>query len=456
MQDSSMVSSPGFSPPCGPITGWMEDWPGGRQVVRATGIRYARADRFEAPRAEPDHGETFAATSWAPACPQAPMPVLEEVLGSGIDELGVDEDCQRLSITLPDDVGPGEQLPVMVWIHGGSYVSAAGDAAAMDPAPIVAEQRVVAVNVTFRLGLFGFLGGTDARPANLGLLDILEAFRWVQRNIAAFGGDPRQVTAYGQSAGAHAIVQLMALPEAPSLFRRAIIQSAPLNVAGGREEMQGRMLDATGDLTAASPVREMVRAQAAALRASSAYGLQGAMSFSPQHGQDPLPDDAGVLAGRDANAAAIDLLIGFTSEEALLFVPRIPATKRLSELPIVGKPLTKAVVGALTWLVYRRDAATFAKRHVRAGGRASTYVVSWKAPHNVWGACHMIELPLLFGSEKTWHRAPLVRGASWAEIDREGKRLRAVWGDFARGALPTDADSIPRVATFRRLTTRER
>ena len=452
MKDSSMASSPSFSPPCGPVTGWTDNWPGGGPIVRATGIRYAEAGRFEAPRPVADRAETdvFAATSWSPACPQAPMPVLEEVLGSGIGELGVDEDCQRLSITLPADLAPGEQLPVMVWIHGGSYVSAAGDASVMDPAPLVAEQRVVAVNVTFRLGLFGFLGGTDARPANLGLLDIIEAFRWVQRNIAAFGGDPSQVTAYGQSAGAHAIAQLLALPEAQSLFARAIIQSAPLNVEGGREEMQGRMLEATTSLTAETPVADVVRAQAAAQKVAADYGLQGAMSFSPQHGLDPLPDTAGVLAGRDANAPAIDLLIGYTTEEALLFVPRIPATKRLSELPIVGKPLTSLVVRALTWLVYGRDAAKLSKRHVRAGGRASSYVVSWKAPHNVWGACHMIDLPLLFGNEATWGRAPLVRGASWTEIDREGKRMRAVWADFARGTLPTKADSIPGVARFER------
>ncbi|MGO2750629.1 MAG: carboxylesterase family protein [Pseudoclavibacter sp.] len=445
-----MTSSPSFSPPCGPVTGWTEDWPGAERIARATGIRYAETGRFEAPRPVADRAETdvFAATSWSPACPQAPMPVLEEVLGSGIGELGVDEDCQRLSITLPADIAPGERLPVMVWIHGGSYVSAAGDAAVMDPAPLVAEQRVVAVNVTFRLGLFGFLGGTDARPANLGLLDIIEAFRWVQRNIAAFGGNPREVTAYGQSAGAHAIAQLLALPEAPSLFARAIIQSAPLNVEGGREEMQSKMLEATTAITAETPVADVVRAQAAAQKAASDYGLQGAMSFSPQHGLSPLPDDAGVLAGRDANAPSIDLLIGYAAEEAQLFVPRVPATKRLSELPVIGKPLTSLAVRALTWLVYGRDAAKLTKRHVRAGGRASTYVVSWKAPHNVWGSCHMIDLPLLFGSEATWGRAPLVRGASWSEIDREGKRMRAVWGDFARGTLPTAADSIPGVVRF--------
>lgn len=357
MKDSSMASSPTFSPPCGPVSGWTEDRPGGGRIVRATGIRYAEAARFEAPRPVADRAEAevFEAKSWSPACPQAPMTVLEEVLGSGIAELGVDEDCQRLSITLPADLTRGEQLPVMVWIHGGSYVSAAGDAAVMDPAPLVAEQRVVAVNATFRLGLFGFLGGTDARPANLGLLDIVEAFRWVQRNIAAFGGDPRQVTAYGQSAGAHAIAQLMALPEAPDLFARAIIQSAPLNVEGGREEMQGKMLEATAALTPETPIADVVRAHAAAQKAAADYGLQGAMSFSPQHGFSPLPDDAGVLAGRDANAPAIDLLIGYTAEEALLFVPRIPATKRLSDL-VRDRPRGQADAGGLGRLRARHPA----------------------------------------------------------------------------------------------------
>ena len=92
------------------------------------------------------------------------------VIGDPISGLDQSEDCQNLSITLPADLAPDERLPVMVWIHGGSYVSGAGDSIQYDATSLVSEQRVVFVAVTYRLGLLGYLGG-PSRPANLGLLD---------------------------------------------------------------------------------------------------------------------------------------------------------------------------------------------------------------------------------------------------------------------------------------------
>ena len=101
---------------------------------------------------------------------------------TGTGTLTYDEHCQRLSVTVPADARPGDALPVMVWIHGGSYTSGAGDAPIFDPAALVREQHVVVVSVTYRLGLLGYLGDADGRPANLGLLDQLEALRWVSRS----------------------------------------------------------------------------------------------------------------------------------------------------------------------------------------------------------------------------------------------------------------------------------
>ncbi|RII90307.1 carboxylesterase family protein, partial [Clavibacter michiganensis] len=193
----------------------------------------ATAVRFAPPVPHPDWTEPRAATAWAPACPQPPMEELDAVLGS-FAGLAVDEDCLRVSVTMPRDVRPDDALPVMVWIHGGSYVSGAGDVPIMDPAALVAEQRVVVVTVTYRLGLLGYLGDGRDRPANLGLLDQLEALRWVARNIRAFGGDPGRVTAFGQSAGGDAVAHLLAVPEAAGLVRRAIVQSAPLGISRGR------------------------------------------------------------------------------------------------------------------------------------------------------------------------------------------------------------------------------
>ena len=143
------------------------------------------------------------------------MPFLDDILGTRYGELPGSEDCQRLSITMPADLADDERVPVMVWLHGGSYTSGSGDLAIFDAKALVAENRVIVVSVTYRLGLFGYLATGTGRPANLGLLDQLEAFRWVQRNIGAFGGDPGRVTAFGQSAGGDAVAHLMATPEAP-------------------------------------------------------------------------------------------------------------------------------------------------------------------------------------------------------------------------------------------------
>ena len=129
-------------------------------------------------------------------------------------------------------VAAGERLPVVVWIHGGSYETGAGDEAVYDPWHMVTEHRLVVVNVTYRLGPLGYWGG-ESRPANLGLLDQLEALRWLHRNIAGFGGDPDNLTLWGQSAGGDAVASLMVAEGARGLFRRIISMSPPLGLMRG-------------------------------------------------------------------------------------------------------------------------------------------------------------------------------------------------------------------------------
>lgn len=440
-----MTDRPTFAPPCGPVVGWTD---ADARVVRATGIPYARAERFEAPSPVADWSEPLEASQWSPACPQAPVVFLERVLGSDLDAQATDEHCQNLSVTLPEDVHPRESLPVMVWIHGGSYTSGAGDVPVMDPAPLVAEQRVVVVTVTYRLGLFGYLGGGPGRPANLGLLDQVEAFRWVQRNIAAFGGDPARVTAFGQSAGGDAVAHLMATPGASGLFGRAIVQSAPLGIARGRRAMNAAMLAAARDVTAQTPAAEVVAQQSRVAGAAKGSGLRAAMPFGSQYGHAPLPAEDDVDAAWDATAPDVDVLVGHTSEEARLFVREVPAVRRAVALPVVGRLVQRGLVAALTAAVYGRSSRRFARRHARAGGRAHHYVLSWAAPGNPWGAAHTVDLPLLFGDEKAWARAELVEGATWEQIQSAGREVRAVWGAFARGEDLGEGADVPGVLRY--------
>ncbi|RAF56753.1 carboxylesterase, partial [Burkholderia multivorans] len=110
--------------------------------------------------------------------------------------------------------------PVLVWVHGGAYVTGAGDAEIYDPHTLVDEQHIIVVSVTYRLGVLGYLGQGRPEHSNLGLLDQISALRWVQRNIAAFGGAPDNVTLAGQSAGADACAHLMIAEATDGLFSR--------------------------------------------------------------------------------------------------------------------------------------------------------------------------------------------------------------------------------------------
>ena len=431
------VTAPTFGPPCGPVVGWAD-----RGVVRATGIPYATAGRFEPPVPAPDWQEPLEATRWSPACPQPPTPLLDVIVGNQLAGRPQDERCQHLSVTVPADAAPDEGLPVLVWIHGGSYTSGAGDMAITDPAALVAEQRVVVVSVTYRLGLFGFLGDQRGRPANLGLLDQLEALRWVQRNIEAFGGDPHRVTAFGESAGGDAVVHLMATAGAPELFTRAIIQSPPLGITRGRAGMTAAMAAAAEHVTQDQPAAEVVALQPDVEERSRRSGLIAGMPFGTQYGYPPLPAEDAVDDAWDRVAPQIDLLIGHTAEEARFFLPGAAALQRWTSLPVLGGPVAWLVVAAITTAVYTRPVRRFARRYACAGGRVHTYVVTWAAPGNPFRSAHAIDLALLFGDEQAWAGAALVEGADWAEVDRHGRQVRQVWADFARGRL-ADRGEVP-------------
>ena len=435
-----------FEPPCGPVLGHVDG-----AVIRARGIPYARAARFAIPAPVTDWTTPYDAAEPSPASPQLASPALEEVLGSSLGSLPQSEDCQNLSVTLPADVQPGEALPVMVWIHGGSYVSGAGDMAIQDPTALVTEQRVIVVAVTYRLGLLGYLGTPSGRPANLGLLDQILAFRWVQRNIAAFGGDPRNVTAFGQSAGGDAVAHVMATPGASALFARAIIQSAPLGIVRGRGQLSAVMGEAADDVDAGASIDDLLLAQPLVAQKSAGYGLRGAMAFSTQYGHVPLPPERGVDRAWNAVAPRIPILIGHTAEEARLFIPSFPGLTSLVRRPVIGPLVFRVANWYLTGAVYGRSSRAFARRHARAGGDAHHYVLSFGAPGNEFGAAHTMDLPFLFGDEQIWKHATLLAGAPWADIDRGARQVRQIWGDFARGADLGRRGGVEGVLSYRRV-----
>ena len=434
--------------PSGPVTVRVDG-----AVGRARGIPYAAAERFAAPGPvapweAPHDGES------APLSPQ-PADGLFSVVDPGyLERQGFDEHCQRLSVTLPADAASrqaaGAGLPVVVWIHGGSYVTGGGDLPAYDPALLVEEQGVIVVSVTYRLGVLGFLGDGTGPAPNLGLLDIVAALEWVQRSIGAFGGDPGRVTAMGQSAGADAIVALMAAPAATGLFARAIIQSAPLGITRGRDPMTSTMLAAAGTVASDAPVADVLDAQMRAARSARKHGLRGLMPFGPHWGQAPLPPET----ERDARmreSASVDLLVGHMADEGALMGMRLPGLIRVLDAPLVGGILHRLTTGALARRVYERAAESLVRAHRDAGGRAIGYSLRWRAQGSPMRDGHGMDLPLLLGDPQLWADSPLVGQEGPERLLELGRRLRAAWGEFVRTGTVSDAtaEAVPEL-TLRR------
>jgi para-nitrobenzyl esterase len=387
-------------------------------LLRARGIRYGRAARFAAPQPIAPWTDVLDTTARGPASPQLPSR-LDWVTGPVIDELAMSEDCQVLSVTAPSDANG---LPVMVWFHGGAYVSGGGESPKYDADDLAGRGRVVVVRVSYRLGVLGYLSpsGVD----NLGLRDQILALEWVRANIAAFGGDADQLTVFGQSAGADSVFSLMLCERTAGLFRRAIMQSAPLGVRDGREAMTAAMRSAA---TAVS-TDELMDAQTAAAAAAGRYGLVGGMPFGPIMGVDPLPAESDADDRLADAARRIELLVGYTRNDGAPFVAMDPRVVRMKRYGPVGGAFERIATTAVTRKVFGAPARRLAESWRGYGGRAATFRVDWSPPSAPLGACHCIELPLLFDAP-AWADAPMLGGGP---VDhRLAEVMLRTWSGFA-------------------------
>jgi para-nitrobenzyl esterase len=437
------VATRAFETPVGQIVGRVDG-----DVVRVLGVPYAVAKRFERPRPRrpvfgPD-GEPMPvlALHRSPTSPQLSSPVVDELIEGANDGLTFLEDCHALSITIPSDQAPEERFPVMIWIHGGGYVSGAGDSKIHDPHALVVEQRVIVVTINYRLGMLGYYGDGKAMPANMGLFDQLAAVRWVHENIEAFGGAADSITLFGQSAGGDAVAHLMISEESAGLFQRAIVQSAPLGISRGRARMVRAMVKAAGAPSPDAPLSEVLALQGVAERAARRFGLRGAMAFGTQYGHAPLPPEKGIDDAWRAVAPDVDVLIGSVVDETRLYIPLLPRVSKLTRLPVLGKMAAWLLVRLTTHAVYTRGVRHFAARHRAAGGRAVIYELKWAPERSPVGAAHLTDVPLLLGSRDAWTRTSLVDWDDWPEIDARGRQMRQIWADFARtGTVTADDDA---------------
>ncbi|MGZ0149411.1 carboxylesterase/lipase family protein [Kribbella sp. WER1] len=295
------------------------------------GIPYAAPPigrlRWRSPRPAAPWSGVRDATRFGPSCPQfAPD-------GGGV--MG-QEDCLTLNVWTPAS-GRG-RLPVVVWIPGGGFVSGAGSQ--YDPTRLVTQGGVVVVTVNYRLGALGFLrspalAAEDPSAGNYGLTDQQSALRWVRRDIAAFGGDPHNVTVVGQSAGGFSVCAHLAAPASRGLFDKAVAQSGPCgNPLLTRPEADRRGTDAAttlgctpGDLVClrSKPVADLVRLAADKVFTDTAP-ISG-LPWLPVTGTALLPEQP-LAAIQHGTAAHVPFIHGGTRDEMSIFVALNHGTDR--------------------------------------------------------------------------------------------------------------------------------
>ncbi len=415
--------------PCGRVRAYRDG-----QVIRARGIRYARAERFGPPVDEggPAFIDGFAP---GPACPQPKRDPNAEMSFDQIGDLPMSEDCLRVSVTMPLEPEPtqdGPSLPVLVWIHGGAYVAGAGDAEIYDPRVLVEEQKLVVVSVTYRLGVLGYLGTGQPEHSNLGLLDQISALRWVQRNIAAFGGDPNNVTIAGQSAGGDACAHLMIADATDGLFSRVIMASPPLGLSGGTESMNWAMAKVARRIDPDASIEDILKAQEEVHRAALVGGLHAGMCFGVHYGAYPLPPKSETGDAWSHAARRYDILMTRTEREIAFFAGFVPALRRLHH-GHVTLPMVESLISGITSAVYTRAGKEFYDRHRMAGGQGARLLIVSRGDGSFFDAAHSGDLPLIFPGA-IWRQTFLDYGEM---AGLAGPELRSIWGRFAHlGVLP--------------------
>jgi para-nitrobenzyl esterase len=418
-------------------------------VERFMGLPYAAAPigrlRWRDPQAVVPWEGIRDAGSPGPRCIQPPRPQASPVAQP------MSEDCLYLNLWRPV-TGRSKSLPVMVWLHGGAFVSGAGSLALYDGSAL-AKRGVIVVTLNYRLGALGTFSlpalreSAQGETGNFGLRDQEAALRWVQRNIAAFGGNPEQVTLFGESAGGASVLYHMGRPAMAGLFQRAIVQSGGLALP----ELSATQADAVGLNMARRVLPQDLPAQdwLEALRSLPASRTLD----MPRNQADTMPYIDGVtvaspmVATFDAgHQLRIPLLIGRNDYEAGFFPPgfsrQVP--QQLGARWHSIRELTYGYASQNPELAAQQVAGLiFAGVNTRkialgAGRAAPVYLyryahVDQSSLGKVAGAIHTAELPYVFGT--------LPDGAS-AEDRHISELLMDAWVSFAKGDTPQDGHGV--------------
>ena len=442
-----------------------------RAATKWSGVRDALAFGAEPPQPRPPADHPAAAMIWDPAQPG--------------------DDCLNLNIWTPDPTATG--LPVMVWIPGGMFE--VGTGATYDGSRF-ARDGVVCVTINYRVGPEGFMYLADG-DANLGLLDQIAALEWVRDHIAAFGGDPDNVTMFGESAGAMSIGTLLSVPRADGLFRRAITQSGAadrvipaeigLRMSSFLAERLG--VEATRDAMAAVPPDRLLMASMA-LKADLAADPDPArwgeavvaslLPWQPVIDGHLIPEQPVDRIARGASGG-VDLMVGSNTDDWRLFVVANGSMERVTDAILAGPvrefgfesaaaygvsgealaayrsaypdatpPEVLAAIETDWWC--RLPAIRLAEAHANARSATYMYEFAWPSPAmgGTFGACHALEIPFVFDGLDLGFAQ--MQGALLGSEPPQGlaDTMHRAWVDFATSGDP----GWPRYDLDRRATMR--
>jgi para-nitrobenzyl esterase len=469
-EDFSMPPAAIVSTEYGKVRGYIH-----KGIYTYKGIPYAKAERFMPPEKPVPWKGIRNTMAYGPVCQQNGPNVIDQSEFFFHHDFGyAGEDCQRLNIWSPKVNDDGKR-PVMVWLHGGGFATGSGnELPSYDGESLSKTGDVVVVTLNHRLNSLGFLnlssfGEEYKHSANLGMLDIIAALHWVKENIAAFGGDPANITIFGQSGGGRKVCTLLTMPAAKGLFQKAVIESgASLQFYNEDESVQiGKLvvkelgLDSLNiDSIRHIPCEILRRAGDSALKKlNDQYQLAGKnidgfqARWGPAIDGNTIPwqpaDPAALLLMKD-----IPVIIGSTKHE---FVPAF-------NTPDFIKPKSEKEAAAILGKKYGRNAESIIREiklaypedkrpldlldidsrgrlstlqwaNLRSGkGKVYNYLFTWESPvlEGRFRSCHCLELPFVFNNIM---RCQEMTGGSMEALVLAGKMSQA-WIQFARNGIP--------------------
>lgn len=435
-------------------------------VFSFKGIPYAKAERFMPPQA-PD--------AWEGVREHREFGPIAMQVNSWSPETAMNEQKLFTVNVWTQGLNDGKKRPVMFWLHGGGFAVGASDDPITDGKMLAQKGDIVLVSVNHRLNILGFLdlssfGEEYAHSANVGMLDVVAALEWVNKNIGSFGGDPENVTIFGESGGGGKVGTLLSMPAAQGLFHKAIIQSGTLVNVMTKEKSRSvgqalvEVLELTGeDLSAlhTMPYKQLVEAGNKALEKTVGLRVPGSTTMS---GFGPVPDGVNLLQQPFTPDFAdiskdIPLLIGTTLNELVKTaydekdLTLEQARERLSEtygdntdtyLGLFEKAYpdyTPQDLLSIDTLFRPNTIVTADARAEKTDAPVYSYLLTWKSTveDNTKGSFHGLDIPLAFKN--------IELGKHWTGTSDEAKalaeKMSSAWLNFATTGNPNVEGSLP-------------